>query len=184
MAESEGARPFLPKSFIWDKWGPLPAWAWMSIALGGAVIIAVWRKNQETAAPTNDPTAAGVAGSLPYNATAPVVWKTDIFNQIPAPTVVPVPGPAQVVTIPNVPPGGGRTDPPVSIIQDPIYAEVKKDWHVSQFITDYRALPNSPAPGLTWEILEALNPGISSNVNWNKDPAKTTFKAPARYRVK
>jgi hypothetical protein len=152
----------------------------MAIVLGFAVILSVWMRNR-TATPTNDPTAAtgDAAGRLPYNATAPVVWKTDIFNQITNP-----PAPDVTITIPQVPPGGGRPAPPGSVT--PSILDVQKGWHVSQWIEDQKDPAKAPNgnPALTWTLLEQLNPGISANVNWNKDPAKTTFKANAKYRVK
>jgi nucleoid-associated protein YgaU len=102
--------PFLKDSFIWDDWGPLPAVAWMGLGLGGLLAVAVWRKNKEGSAPGNDPTAptGDIAGRVPGNQTAPYVFVTDIGPfQFPKQDPTPI-----TVTIPEAPPGGGRTEPP------------------------------------------------------------------------
>jgi hypothetical protein len=37
----------LDSTFLKNKWGPLPAWAWMGLGLGGALAVASWTKNKK-----------------------------------------------------------------------------------------------------------------------------------------
>jgi len=73
--------------------------------------------------------------------------------------------------------GGGNTAPVIWL--------VKKGWHVEQWLADVRAHKDGN-PGLYWEQLLALNPGvdISANINWTKDLGSRTFKNQANYRIK
>lgn len=76
------------KSFLTGKLGPMPVWAWMGLGLGGALLIASYRKGK--AAP------AAPADQLPAN--VPPQWTLVEGDTI--------------VTVPSSPPGGGRPGPP------------------------------------------------------------------------
>lgn len=74
-------------SFLTSKLGPLPVWAWMGLGLGGALLIASYRKGRAAPAPA-DPLPANLLPQLSL-----VEGDT-------------------IVTVPSSPPGGGRPGPP------------------------------------------------------------------------
>lgn len=98
----------LEGSFLKNKWGPLPAWVWMALGIGIAVIISVWQKNKgagEEVAEENDETAEY---TLPENL-APTYAFVDADT-----TLV-----NQTNTWPSRPPGGGRPGPPTTPTKPP-----------------------------------------------------------------
>lgn len=102
MAETMPASPpFAAESFVWRKWGPLPAWAWMGLALGLALVVSVWQRNREAAqsAVSTDSASTDATIGTGYH-TAPPVWVNNV-------TLGPV-----NTTVPTAPPGGGRAEPP------------------------------------------------------------------------
>ncbi len=86
----------LDSTFLTNKWGPLPAWAWMGLGLGGALAIASWRSSQ---AKSGQGKPAGDAVAQNY--------------QLPdslQPSYAFVEGNTTII---NTPPGGGRNRGPL-----------------------------------------------------------------------
>lgn len=93
--------PAVPRSFVLQKTGPLPNWAWGAIGLVAAVAISSYRRNRAAATDPTAPSGSSVSAPL-GNQTAPFVFVSDY-----GPLNVPV-----NVTVPQAPPGGGRDAPP------------------------------------------------------------------------
>lgn len=91
MATPPGAQS--TKSFVMQKWGPLPAWAWMLIGLALAVVYSSWKKNKQAASQQQDQGVDLIGGDQ----NPPVVFQD--YDTI--------------ITSVNTPPGGGREHPPV-----------------------------------------------------------------------
>lgn len=92
------------KSFLTQKMGPLPTWAWMGLGLGGALVISVARKNKAGAPVGTTSTLGGT--NLPGN----VVPQYTFVDE------------SSVNTSVNLPPGAGRppdAPPPPPVAQGP-----------------------------------------------------------------
>ena len=92
------------KSFLTQKMGPLPTWAWMGLGLGGALVISVARKNKAGAPVGTTSTLDGT--NLPGN----VVPQYTFVDE------------SSVNTSVNLPPGAGRppdAPPPPPVSQGP-----------------------------------------------------------------
>lgn len=117
----------LEGSFLKNKLGPLPTWAWMAIGLGIALAVSVWQKNRagNEAKDPEEPADASSDYTLPENL-APTYAFVDADT-----TLV-----TQTNTWPSRPPGGGRPGPPTVPTKPPVTLPDIKP----------RPIPVKPAP--------------------------------------
>lgn len=93
-------RPAAPSGSFWArKYGPLPAWAWAGLGLGGALAYSVWTRNKAAGAAAATPADQ----SAPGDQSAPFVFVVPGQNSLGAP--IPTPG---APTPPATPPASGR----------------------------------------------------------------------------
>jgi hypothetical protein len=96
----------LSGSFVGKKLGPLPVWAWMGLGLGGALAISTWRSNK--AASEEDETAS---------ADDPVIQSYEMPDSIqPTYTFQNYDQDRTYITMPSMPPAGGRPATPVETV--------------------------------------------------------------------
>jgi hypothetical protein len=96
------SNPTGTKSFIMQKAGPMPVWAWGLAGLGAAVAYYSWKKNKAATAQATSSTDPTLIGG---DQTPPVVFQnyTTVLN-----------------TDNDVPPGSGRPHPPVHVPVPPL----------------------------------------------------------------
>lgn len=96
------------KSFLAEKYGPMPVWGWMGIVLGMALVYSTWRKNKQAIAATQATTTPNAVGgqALPSNIVPQYTFVDESTTNIhipplggrppdqPAPTPPPAPAPA------------------------------------------------------------------------------------------
>lgn len=127
MAETEdtgghtGKAGLGSNSFVFQKTGPLPNWAWMAIGLGGALVWAYFKKKKSD--------AANGTGTGTTNGSGTTTGKNGSANGI---TYAFVDADSTVNTLNAAPPGGGRrphgpdTPPPPTPAPDGQYVTVTK----------------------------------------------------------
>ncbi len=172
----------LEGSFLKNKWGPLPAWVWMALGLGIAVIISVWQKNKaggdEAETEENDETAEY---TLPENL-APTYAFVDADT-----TLV-----NQTNTWPSRPPGGGRPGPPTVPTKPPVVVKPpvkpppvvkpkpapKPPAGTTVTVVKYTKNPKKGTPSTIWGIAEKVYgkaTGALVSKIWNA-PQNATLK--------
>lgn len=160
-----GNEPFLKGSVIWRKVGPLPAWAWMGLALGALLAFSVWRKNraQSEAGSPADSISAPLG-----NQTAPYVFVSELHQTIPQTPIN--------ITVPGAPPGGGRPDPPTTppTTNPPVPPTPTGQWSVP--IISYKAGQPKGTPSTLWGLAEKYyNNGSQWGRIWN-DPQNAALR--------
>lgn len=115
----------LQKSFLTNKLGPLPTWAWMLIGLGIAVTIAVIRSNKAAAAKktaeqpdTSTDSSTGDVDLIGGNQRPPIVFQnysTSIFQPPAGGRAMPPAAPPAT----TLPPGPGTPAPPTTTTAPP-----------------------------------------------------------------
>lgn len=167
-APAQGKAPFLPKSIIWQKKGPLPIWAWILIGLLVLFVVTWWRRNQQSAA-QNKEASTGYVDELPGDQSANPIF---IVPQAPVspvtilPTPPPVTGPPN--TVPPAPPGGG-TNPPLQL---PAFVEVPVNTNLYEWFT---------SQGTSFAAVDSWNPGWRTkdkSLQWYENPVKGGDKIP------
>lgn len=88
-------------SFLTRKLGPLPTWAWMALAVAGAVVYSMYQRNKA-------PSSSGSSSATPPDQTPPQVFQT----MVTVPETINVNDSDTIQTPPPQPPGTGRPGPP------------------------------------------------------------------------
>lgn len=164
-------RPFLKKSIIWERKGPLPVWGWMAVVLALVLIFVWWRRN--SAAGTATEAATGYRDELPGDQTAPPIFIIPPGPQGPPGSPGPAgpTGPAGPVTVAPAPPAGGA--PPPLTIPSTVPAEPNVDLYEWVAKTNRTYGTNLTFTQLFGDAsgAGAMNPGYRKYIKWH--PAKT-----------
>jgi hypothetical protein len=156
--------PFLPKSMLWQKKGPLPVWAWILIGLTLLFVVTWWRRNQAASQENTEAATGYYNHQLPGNQGAPPIFVVPQAPVSPV-TILPPPPPA---TVPAAPPAGGSNPP----LQLPEFMQVPTEQNLYTWFS---------GQGTKFEQIDMWNPGWrdrDKSLYWVKNPDGSNNKIP------